>query len=122
MKAIRGYKRLYDINISECYWSLLCRMEEKPTVLNDDEIKNLHGVYIFWGWENKPIRIGKAVKVRNRLISYCTNHTNSYVFNDMEHDIAYVSVIYTFNQKESQSIEIDLIRRHKPKHNKHLYI
>jgi len=121
MKTIKGYKKLYEISISDCYWSILCRMEEKPTKLNHDEIQNTHGVYIFWGWKNKPIRIGKAVTVRNRIISYCTSHKNQYVFSQMENEIAYISVIYTLNQNQSQSIELDLIRRHKPKYNKILY-
>jgi len=117
MKQIKGNKKTYDISQNDCYWSMLSRLDDNIVKLYIDDIQNKRGVYIFWDWDNKPIRIGKAVKVRNRLISYYTNLKNNYVFEIMQSQISFVSVIYTNSDKENAYIEIDLIKKNKPKYN-----
>ena len=119
MKNIKGITKDYNISQNDCYWNMLCRLDDNIKKLDIDDIKNKRGVYIFFDWNDKPLRIGKAVKVRNRLISYATQPQNYYVFELFHQEIAFVSVIYTQSEKESTMIELDLLEYHKPKHNTH---
>ena len=120
MRKIKGETKTYKINQNDCYWSMICRLEEeKRTVLNDDDIQNKRGVYIFFDCNDKPLRIGKAVKLRNRLLGYYTQLNNYYTFKKFQQDIFYVSVIYTNSEKESVFVELDLLEKHKPKYNNH---
>jgi len=120
MKKIKGETKSYKINQNDCYWNMLCRLEEeKRTILNNDDIQNKRGVYIFFDWNDKPLRIGKAVKLRQRLLSYCTQPNNYYIFEKFHQQISYVSVIYTNSEKESVFIELDLLEKQKPKYNNH---
>ena len=119
MNVIEGTDKAYSISQSDCYYTMLWRVENNESRLDIDDIQNNRGVYIFWNWDDKPIRIGKAVKVRNRLLSYANNTSNWNVFDKMQDDgIQYVSVIYTDNETESAVIELDLLAKHRPKHNK----
>ena len=117
MKQIKGIKNTYNISQNDCYWNMLCRLDQYVKKLDNDDIQNKRGVYIFWNWDNKPIRIGKAVKLRNRLLSYYTGQSNYYVFENMQNEISFVSVIYTNNEQESVTLELDLLKTHKPKYN-----
>lgn len=119
MRKIKGYKETHQISQNDCYWNMLCRLDDNVNKLNSDDIQNKRGVYIFWDWLDKPIRIGKAVKVRNRLLSYYTSQKNSYVFDLMQKDISFISVIYTKDETESTTIELDLLKENKPKFNYH---
>lgn len=120
MKEIKGVRKVYKISQNDCYWNMLCRLDDgRSYKLNEDDIQNKRGVYIFWDWNDKPLRIGKAVKARNRLINYYSQPSNFHVFDGMQKDIAFISVIYTKNERESNNIELDLLKKHKPKHNIH---
>jgi excinuclease UvrABC nuclease subunit len=120
MKEIKGNDKTYKISQNDCFWNMLVRLEQPhKTILAKDDITNNRGVYVFWDWNDKPIRIGKAVKARNRILSYYSDPNNWDVFEKMYKSIAMISVIYTKDETESSTIEIDLIKKHKPKHNKH---
>ena len=113
--TIRGTDKTYHISQNDCYYAMLTRIGSK---LSPDDIQNNRGVYIFWDWDNKPIRIGKAKKIRNRLISYANSPSNYSIFDKMQDSgIQYVSAIYTENETESCAIELDLLTRHKPEYN-----
>ena len=117
---INGVDRTYEISQSDCYYSMLCRLDDgKRTILNDDDIQNKQGVYIFFDWDDKPLRIGKSVKVRNRLIQYYTQANNYNLFSSFQQDISYVGVIYVDSEKESTLTELDLLEYHKTKYNTH---
>ena len=119
MRKIKGSKKTYNISQNDCYWNMLCRLDENIVKLAIDDIQNKRGVYIFWNWDDKPIRIGKAVKVRNRLLSYYTGQQNNYVFENMQSEISFVSVVYTNSEQESTDVELDLLKENKPKYNYH---
>ena len=119
MKKIKGSKKTYNISQNDCYWNMLCRLDSNIKKLAIDDIQNKRGVYIFWNWDDKPIRIGKAVKVRNRLLSYYTGQQNNYVFENMQSEISFVSVVYTNSEQESTDVELDLLKENKPKYNYH---
>jgi len=119
MKNIKSLKSVIKISQSDCFFTMLDRLGENIIKLNNDDIQHKRGVYIFWGWNDLPIRIGKATKLRNRILSYATNISNRYVFDDMYNDIQYVSVIYTGSEQETNKLELDLLHKHKPKYNYH---
>lgn len=115
---IKGFEGTYLIDRSDCYWSILSSWESKKrTILAKDDILNKRGVYVFFDQYETPIRIGKAVQVRNRLISYYSNDNNRPLFNLMKQEISTVGVVYTQNELESVTIELDLLKKHKPKYN-----
>lgn len=117
MMHIDGIRKRYEISQSDCFWNMVCRLDDNIKKLNHDDIKNSFGVYIFWDWEDNPIRIGKAQKVRNRILSYYTNHMNNYIFESMENELSFVSVIYTKSEMQNIRIESDLLKKHRPKYN-----
>lgn len=119
MKQINGRTKTYTISQSDCFQNIICRLGSRLPRLNPDDIQNKRGVYIFWDWQDNLIRIGKAVKARNRILSYYTSPRCRNLFDQMENDIAYVSVIYTADEMESIITELDLLQEHKPKYNTH---
>ena len=104
MNYIEGATKKYTISQSDCFRNMLCQVETHVQSLEPDDIQNRGGVYIFWDWSDTPIRIGKARKLRNRIISYDTNHRNYYVYKKMYPHIQYVSVIYTKTRDENYQI------------------
>ena len=102
----------------DCFWAMLARSEEPKTVLDDADIANEPGVYFFMSWDNKPIRIGKAVKLRNRIMSYAngTEYHNKILDRFAELDLAYVGVFYC-EKKDCQSEEEAYISLYKPELN-----
>ena len=120
MNNVIGKSKKYKISQNDCFWNMLCRTENGCSKkLNEDDIQNKRGVYIFFDWNDKPLRIGKAVKLRNRIISYYSNPQNYYIFEKFHQQISFVSVIYTKSEKESVMLELDLLEKQKPKYNIH---
>ena len=119
MKKIKGKNNSYIINQLDCYWSLLCEFEERKGIskLDNIQIQNKRAVYIFFNWDDIPIRIGKSVQVRNRLLSYANNPRNWKVFDRMQDDIQCVGVIYTRDEMESLGVELDLLQLYNPIYN-----
>uniref|UniRef100_A0A7C4TGF8 UvrABC system protein C n=1 Tax=candidate division WOR-3 bacterium TaxID=2052148 RepID=A0A7C4TGF8_UNCW3 len=73
------------------------------------------GVYIFKNLKNKPIYIGKAGNLKNRLSSYLGNpdlRIKSIIKNSSDIDI-----IITNSDTEALTLEESLIKLHKPKYN-----
>ena len=116
---IQGIDNIYNIDVSECIWNMLIMRESNISELEPGDIQNTSAIYIFFDVNDNPIRIGKAVKVRNRILSYATCRTNNYIWKYMYKDISYVSVIYTNGEKENRVIELDLLHKYKPFYNYH---
>lgn len=73
------------------------------------------GVYIFRNLENKPLYIGKAGNLRNRLSSYLSNpDPRIRAIVKYAHDI---DIIITNSDTEALTLEESLIKLHKPKYN-----
>ena len=117
MKYIEGLTTTHEISQNDCYWSMLCRLDSNIQKLKADDIQNTRAVYLFVDYNDKPLRIGKAVKARNRLLSYHTNPHNFKIFDQFQQQIAFVSVIYCANEAEATNLELDLIKKHKPAYN-----
>ena len=102
----------------DCFWAMLARSEEPKTVLDDTDIANQPGVYFFMSWDNKPIRIGKAIKLRNRIMSYAngTEYHNKILDRFAELDLAYVGVFYC-SKEQCYSSEEQYISLYKPELN-----
>ena len=110
--VINGVSGQYKIDASDCFWCLLDNRHK----LNKDDIQNDSGVYVFWDWNDKPIRIGKAKKLRNRIQQYGKSPQHYDLLLAMQNDIQYVSVIYV-NDIDNRMVEVDLLKQHKPKFN-----
>lgn len=115
MKTIKGDKKAYTLTHCDCFISMICRLDENTTKLDKSDIQNKRGVYVFFDKENKPVRIGKAVKVRNRLLSYYTSlNVNESLFEDLFQLTDYIGVVYTNNETESVILELELLKKYKP--------
>jgi excinuclease UvrABC nuclease subunit len=99
---------------NECVWNMLCSRGSMRSI-PDDCIKNQHGVYVFFDWNDKPIRIGKSVKARNRIMQYERDPK----FTKWSGDIQFVSVFYTSGTRESSDLELRLIQQYQPSNNVH---
>lgn len=119
MSEIKGTSQNYSISQYDCFWNMLCMTDENIQKLNPTDIQNKCGIYLFYNNRDNIIRIGKAVKLRNRIMSYARDGSNWYIFKDMQREINYVGVIYVDNQSSASFIEMDLINHYKPKYNIH---
>ncbi|MFN3284510.1 MAG: GIY-YIG nuclease family protein, partial [Pseudothermotoga sp.] len=80
---------------------------------------NRPGVYIFYGQRGEYLYIGKARKLRNRLLSYfreSTRKQNKKIAN-MVQEASQLDFIVVSNEKEALLLEANLILEHKPKYN-----
>uniref|UniRef100_A0A7C6EH74 UvrABC system protein C n=1 Tax=candidate division WOR-3 bacterium TaxID=2052148 RepID=A0A7C6EH74_UNCW3 len=80
-----------------------------------DQAPSAPGVYIFKNQKNKPLYIGKANNLKNRLSSYLKNpdpRINKIMANSSDIDI-----IITNSDTEALTLEESLIKLHKPKYN-----
>lgn len=77
------------------------------------------GVYIFYGPQGEYLYIGKARRLRNRLLSYfreSTHKQNKKVINIIQ-EATWLDFIVVANEKEALLLEASLIFEHKPKYN-----
>jgi excinuclease UvrABC nuclease subunit len=120
MKYIETLNNKYNIDVSECFWDMTLSIGKNHRI-SKDSIEHKPGVYIFWGWDDLPIRVGIAEKLRNRIISYWAALPNRRLLESMQNDIQYVSVIYTNENVKTglknRQIEWDIIETYKPKYN-----
>ena len=116
---IQGINKTYNIDVSEDIWNMVIMAQDYKKILDPSDIQNTYGVYIWFDADDKPIRIGKAVKLRNRILGYATSQYNDYVWAKMYNEVSFVSVIYTTGEKENRAIEYDLLQKHRPKYNVH---
>ncbi len=73
------------------------------------------GVYIFKNQKNKPLYIGKAGDLKNRLSSYLKNPDRR--INLILANSADIDIIITNSDTEALTLEESLIKLHKPKYN-----
>lgn len=83
------------------------------------DIPNEPGVYIFKDKNSKPIYIGKAKKLKNRISSYFnkSNQEKNEKVRKIVEDAEYLDYIVVRNEDESLILESNLIFTHKPKYN-----
>ncbi|GAB6188978.1 excinuclease ABC subunit UvrC [Marinitoga arctica] len=82
-------------------------------------IPNEPGVYIFKGKDSKPIYIGKAKKLKNRLSSYFnqSNQEKNEKVKKIVEEAEFLDYIVVRTEDESLILESNLIFTHKPKYN-----
>ncbi|WGS65627.1 excinuclease ABC subunit UvrC [Marinitoga aeolica] len=82
-------------------------------------IPNEPGVYIFKDKNSKPIYIGKAKKLKNRIASYFnkSNQDKNEKVKKIVEDAEFLDYIVVRNEDESLILESNLIFTHKPKYN-----
>ncbi len=103
--------------------------------MNKEEIKQLKisttsGCYQFLNKEKKVIYIGKAINLRNRILSYwCDTAHHSPAKYSMLKQIASIKIIKTDSEIEALLLEANLIKKYQPKYNmvlrddkRHIYI
>lgn len=92
-------------------------MKDKSIKLKDYALTAplLPGVYIFKDIDNKPIYIGKAKNIRNRVLSYFLqlNIKNNNIIKKAKK----IEFLVLKSEEEALILEADLIKFHKPKYN-----
>ncbi len=80
---------------------------------------NRPGVYIFYGQTGEYLYIGKARKLRNRLLSYFRESTRKQnkKIESIVQEASELDFIVVSNEKEALLLEANLIFEHKPKYN-----
>ncbi|SHE59434.1 Excinuclease ABC subunit C [Marinitoga hydrogenitolerans DSM 16785] len=83
------------------------------------DIPNEPGVYIFKDKNSKPIYIGKAKKLKNRVSSYFSksNQEKNEKVKKIVEESEFLDYIVVRNEDESLILESNLIFNHKPKYN-----
>ncbi len=75
------------------------------------------GVYIFKNARGKPLYIGKATSLRQRVRSYFTGHDSRPMIPHLLQDAVDIECISTPNPLEALILEAHLIRRFRPRYN-----
>ena len=89
-------------------------------VFNSDFKKNIPkspGVYIFYNKENKPLYVGKAVNLKNRVSSYFSSIKHSIKTKSLVSKIYFIDFVVTKNENDSFLLENNFIKNLKPKYN-----
>jgi excinuclease ABC subunit C len=73
------------------------------------------GVYIFKDADNRPLYIGKASSLKNRLASYIAKEDQKIL--PLQENARDVDIIVTNSDVEALTLEESLIKLHKPKYN-----
>ncbi|AEX86370.1 excinuclease ABC, C subunit [Marinitoga piezophila KA3] len=83
------------------------------------DIPNEPGVYIFKNKDSKPIYIGKAKKLKNRVSSYFnpSNQEKNEKIKLIVEEAEFLDYIVVRNEDEALILESNLIFNHKPKYN-----
>lgn len=91
---------------------------ESEILLTVDRFPECPGVYIMKDIDGKPIYIGKAVNLRNRVKSYFKNtHEDRAQIPFMLQKLDTIEWIATNSETEALILEANLIRNHKPRYN-----
>jgi len=77
------------------------------------------GVYIFWNKEERPIYIGKALNLKNRVASYFLTNLSSKTAR-MIREAKYCSIIKVSSELEALLLEANLVRKLQPIYNSQL--
>lgn len=92
----------------------LTRLRVNRTSLKN--VPKVPGVYIFWKDGKTPNYIGKAVNLKNRLLSYFNIGLEPKTFNMVSSSIG-ISFIKVESELEALLLEAYLINKHQPKYN-----
>lgn len=84
------------------------------------KLPNAPGVYIFKNKKNEIIYVGKAKNLRSRVLSYFKS--NERRDTKITRSAHYLEFIETGSELSALLLEAELIKKHKPKHNKALKI
>lgn len=84
--------------------------------LQVNNLSDNSGCYMFYNKNNKVIYIGKAKKLKQRVISYF-NKVHNFKTTQLVREIAHFEVIITNNEKEALILEHNLIKQYKPRYN-----
>lgn len=76
------------------------------------------GVYIMKDSAGKPLYVGKAQSLKNRVLQYLPpSSDNRYFIGLLARDVADIELIITSNEREAFLLENELIKKFKPKYN-----
>jgi len=80
---------------------------------------NRPGVYVFYGCDGEYLYVGKAKKLRNRLLSYFreSTHRENKKIRRLIHEACELDYTLVSNEREALLLEASLIFEHKPKYN-----
>lgn len=101
-------KSLYEIKIKDTIASEIPKLPQKP------------GVYIFKNRKNQIVYIGKAKNLRTRVMSYFRSDDSR--VKRITRSAHYLEFIETGSELSAFLLESELIKKHKPAHNKALKI
>ncbi|AWB09578.1 MAG TPA: excinuclease ABC subunit C [Thermodesulfobium narugense] len=85
--------------------------------LNLEDIPELPGVYMFFSKEKKPLYVGKAINLLNRLRSYLKSKSHDQKTALMLSEARYLDFIIVRNEYEALILEMTLIKEKVPKYN-----
>lgn len=85
--------------------------------INENIIPIDAGVYIFYDRTEKPIYIGKAKNIRNRLKQYLSGQDERPLIPYLLKDAQFIGFILAGSEKEALVLENNLIKQHRPKYN-----
>lgn len=92
-----------------------------PPGINPDQVKGLpqnSGVYYFYGASAKPIYIGKAKNLKNRVLSHFTASGSTRKKQIFQREITNIDFKQTANEYEALLLEDAEIKKHWPKYNR----
>jgi DNA polymerase-3 subunit epsilon len=101
-------KSIVELNVRETIAEQISKLPQKP------------GVYIFKNKKDQIVYIGKAKNLRNRVLSYFRNDDAR--VRRIVRSSHYLDFIETSSELSAFLLESELIKKHKPKHNKALKI
>lgn len=99
------------------------REHRLPTHINEDDFLKLPettGVYLFHNAAGKIIYVGKAVNIRNRVLSHFSGTSGSQKRQAFINDIHHIDYIETGTELMSLLTECKLIKQYWPEHNRAL--
>lgn len=101
-------KNIVKVNVRETIAEKISKLPQKP------------GVYIFKNKKDQIVYIGKAKNLRSRVLSYFRNEDAR--VRRIIRSSHYLDFIETASELSALLIEAELIKKHKPRHNKALKI
>lgn len=101
-------KNIVKVNVRETISEKISKLPQKP------------GVYIFKNKKDQIVYIGKAKNLRSRVLSYFRNEDAR--VRRIIRSSHYLDFIETSSELSALLIEAELIKKHKPRHNKALKI
>jgi len=101
-------KNIVKVNVRETIAEKISKLPQKP------------GVYIFKNKKDQIVYIGKAKNLRSRVLSYFRNEDAR--VRRIIRSSHYLDFIETSSELSALLIEAELIKKHKPRHNKALKI